>query len=92
MEEGCSTQPCPVLPKSGSADPSPDSLGNHFLGGPTLLRLFCDPKDCNPPGPSVHGISQAGILEWVAISFSKGIFLTQGSNMSLLHYRHILYH
>ena len=38
MEEGCSTQPCPVLPKSGSADPSPDSLGNHFLG----VQLFCD--------------------------------------------------
>ena len=28
--------------------------------------------DCNPPGFSVHGISQARILEWVAISFSKG--------------------
>ena len=24
------------------------------------------PYDCNPPGSSVHGISQAGILEWVA--------------------------
>ena len=28
--------------------------------------------DCSPSGSSVHGISQAGILEWVAISFSKG--------------------
>ena len=28
--------------------------------------------DCSPLGPSVHGISQAGILEWVAISFSRG--------------------
>ena len=28
--------------------------------------------DCSPPGPSVHGISQARILEWVAISFSMG--------------------
>ena len=27
--------------------------------------------DCSPPDFSVHGISQAGILEWVAISFSK---------------------
>ena len=27
---------------------------------------------CNPPGSSVHGISQARILEWVAISFSRG--------------------
>ena len=29
---------------------------------PTL----CDPMDCNPPGFSVHGISEARILEWVA--------------------------
>ena len=28
--------------------------------------------DCSPSGSSVHGISQARILEWVAISFSKG--------------------
>ena len=33
---------------------------------------FCDPVDCSPPGSSVHGILQARILEWVAISFSKG--------------------
>ena len=32
----------------------------------------CDPKDCSPAGSSVRGISQAGILEWVAISFSRG--------------------
>ena len=30
---------------------------------------LCDSIDCNPPGSSVHGIFQAGILEWVAISF-----------------------
>ena len=35
---------------------------------PTL----CDPVDCSPPGSSVHGILQARILEWVAISFSRG--------------------
>ena len=32
----------------------------------------CDPMDCSPPGSSVHGISQARLLEWVAISFSRG--------------------
>ena len=32
---------------------------------------LCDPMDCSPPGFSVHGISQARILEWVAISFSR---------------------
>ena len=34
---------------------------------PTL----CNPTDCNPPGSSVHGILQARILEWAAISFSR---------------------
>ena len=33
---------------------------------------FCDPMDCSPPGSSIHGISQARILEWVAVSFSRG--------------------
>ena len=32
----------------------------------------CDPMDCSPPGSSVHGIFRARILEWVAISFSRG--------------------
>ena len=35
---------------------------------PTL----CDPVDCNLLGLSVHGIFQARILEWIAISFSRG--------------------
>ena len=30
------------------------------------------PTSCDAPGSSVHGISQAGILEWVATSFSRG--------------------
>ena len=34
---------------------------------PTLCNLM----DCSPPGSSVHGISQARILEWVAISSSR---------------------
>ena len=115
---------------------------------------LCYHIDYSPPGSSVHGILQARILEWVAISFSRGsswlrdrtwvscitgrfftiwatsesesrsvvpdslqphglyspwnspakntgegihsflqgIFLTQGSNPGLLHYRQILYH
>ena len=35
------------------------------------VRLFCDPMDYSLPDSSVHGISQARILELVAISFSK---------------------
>ena len=38
----------------------------------SCIWIFCDPMDCSPPGSSVHGIFQARILEWVAISFSKG--------------------
>ena len=33
---------------------------------------LCDTMDCSSPGSSVHGIFQARILEWVAISFSRG--------------------
>ena len=40
----------------------------HAQSCPTL----CEPKDCSLPGSSVHGILQARILEWVAISFSRG--------------------
>ena len=35
---------------------------------PTL----CDPMDCSLSGVSVHGIFQARVLEWIAISFSRG--------------------
>ena len=33
---------------------------------------LCDPMDCSPPGSLVNGIFQARILEWVAVSFSRG--------------------
>ena len=37
-----------------------------------LCLTLCDPTDYSLPGSSVHGILQAGILEWVATAFSKG--------------------
>ena len=37
--------------------------------------MLCDPMDCSPPGPSFHGIFQARILEWFAISFSNYFLL-----------------
>ena len=43
------------------------------------------PMDYSPPGSSVHGILQAGVLEWVATALLQGIFLTQGLNPRLLH-------
>ena len=47
----------------------------HFGENRNLFRHvqhFHDPMDYSPPGSSVHGISQVGILEWVTILFSKG--------------------
>ena len=38
----------------------------------SVLSDSWDPMDYSPPGSSVHGISQARILQWVAISFSRG--------------------
>ena len=37
-----------------------------------LCLTLCDPIDCSLPGSSVHGIFQTIVLEWIAISFSKG--------------------
>ena len=46
-----------------------------------------------PPGSYVHGISQATILEWVAIPSSRGFSRDQTQSLlSLLHCRKILYH
>ena len=39
-----------------------------------VLSTFCGPMNCNPLGSSVHGMLQAGILEWAAIPFSRGSF------------------
>ena len=44
--------------------------------------LFCDPMDCSSPASSVHGISQARILEWVAISFSRGSSQPKGQTQA----------
>ena len=53
-----------------------------------LCLTLCDPVDCSPPGCSVHGILPARILEWVAMSFSRG---SSQSRDCLLHCRQILY-
>ena len=38
----------------------------------SVVSDSCNPRDCSLPGSSVQGISQGGILEWVAIFFSRG--------------------
>ena len=67
---------------------TPSSVMTHSESGPdwfwrgvcvcvcvcmlSRVQLFCDPVDCSPPVSFVYGIFQARILEWVAISFSRG--------------------
>ena len=60
--------------------------GLHACNGIRPMRIYvcacvlshfscvwlCNPMDRSPPGSSVHGISQARILEWVAMPFSRG--------------------
>ena len=41
------------------------------VGFSHYVWLFCEPMDCSLPGSSAHGISQARMLEWLAISFSR---------------------
>ena len=61
-------------------------LGLNFVV--SHVQLLCDPMACSPPCSSVHGIFQARILEWVAISFSMPfLILTQGLNPSLLNWQ-----
>ena len=51
-----------------------------------LHPTLCNPVDCSPPGSSVHGILQEE--QWSGLAFPfPGIFLTQGSNPGLLHWR-----
>ena len=46
---------------------------------------------CDPMDYTVHGVLQARKLEWVSRSLLQGIFLPQGLNPGLPHYRHIIY-
>ena len=50
-----------------------NSMGGSGLVA-KLFPTFETPMDCSPPGSPVHGILQARILEWAAISFSRGSF------------------
>ena len=59
------------------------------------MSYFCNPLDCSLPGSSVHGIFQARILEWVAISSFGGSSQPQTqTQVSCVSYvgRWILYH
>ena len=53
-----------------------EAINSVCMPGDGLVAQSCltlwDPMDCCPPGSPVHGIFQARILEWFAISFSRG--------------------
>ena len=74
-----------LLPAPTSSPSSSQSLflPGHLLPTPVCQLLYCvlcaqscstlcDPLDCRQRGSSVHRIFQASILEWVAISYSRG--------------------
>ena len=53
---------------------------------------LCDPMDCSSPGSSIQGISQARILEWVAIPFSRRTSQPRGQTRTSCSGRQVLYH
>ena len=57
----------------------------------SVVQLFCHPIDCSPPGSSVHGITPARLLEWVAISFSRGSSRPRGGTCVSCIGKQILY-
>ena len=69
------------LPRPWDSPGKNTGVGCHFLPQgmkvksesevPQSCLTLSDPMDCSLPGSSVHGIFQAGVLEWVAIVFSE---------------------
>ena len=71
IEPGSPTLQADALP----SEPPGKSLLSHGSNREVVAKscpTLCDPIDCSPPHSSVHGILQGTILEWIAISFSRG--------------------
>ena len=68
------------LPRPWDSPGKNTGVGCHFLLQCVTVKsesevaqscpTLSDPMDCSPPGSSVHGIFQSGVLEWGAIAFS----------------------
>ena len=71
LNPGLSSSKAPVFDLAQHEDKSETNL-DFVVQSVCHVRLFCDPTHCSPPGSSVHGVSQARVLEWVATSFSRG--------------------
>ena len=87
------------LPDPGIKPRPPASQADRFPSEPLVVVLvtqscptLCDPMDRGPPGSSVHGILLGKNAGVDCHSLLQRIFLTQGSNLGLLHCRQILYH
>ena len=83
-----------AIPFSRGSSPPKDRLGAPALQADSLLyepllhvaQLYptlCNPMNCSLPGSSVHGIFQARILKWVAISFWA---ITEALKLSIFHF------
>ena len=57
---------------SGLPFPSPGGSSQSESEVAQSCLTLCDPMDCSLPGSSVHGIFQATVLEWIAISLCRG--------------------
>ena len=69
--EGLKIASHPRQETSKITDRTAEAVPNSVLVAQSRPTL-CNPVDCSPPSSSVHGILQARVLEWVAISFSRG--------------------
>ena len=67
MRQGGKVPVCLIVIGSGQG-----MSEGKFSGVMKVSVSLWDPLDCSPPGSSVHGILQARILEWVAISLLQG--------------------
>ena len=78
---------CLLLWQAGASLPVPPGIPMYYdIMYNMEKKDFCNLMGCSLPGSSVHGTSQAGILEWVPLP-SPGIFPTQGLNPRLLHWQ-----
>ena len=85
-------EPPGVLVKPDARAPHP-AYRTPVLYCALLSRVWpCDPRDCGPPGSPAHGIFQAGILQWVAISYSRGSSQSRDWTRVSCIRRQILYH
>ena len=71
----CGRGPPPAVLSLGPAPQSPQGLFWSCVQScsvPQLCLPFCAPIACSSPGSSVHGIFQVRILDWIAITYSRG--------------------